>query len=115
MGQLSLTNYQDEENTINWPGGCYYCNNVNGCSDGVWFNFSTGDTNGGATPICAVPGWEVISCVNDSTWRWTNRIGKKKSCNWVAKKESRCKKIGDGAAGVLAFEACPEACIDACK
>ena len=115
MGQLSLTNYQDEENTINWPGGCYYCNNVNGCSDGVWFNFSTGDTNGGATPICAVPGWEVISCVNDSMWRWTNRIGKKKSCNWVAKKESRCKKIGDGAAGVLAFEACPEACIDACK
>ena len=114
MSQLTLTIFQGTEDISSWPGGCYHCDNtVNGCTPGVWFNFANpGSTNGGATPICALPGWEIISCVNDSNWRWTNRKGRKKSCNWVARKESRCSKIGDD--GTLALEACPGACNAAC-
>jgi len=114
MSLLSLTIFQGTEDITDWPGGCYHCDNtVNGCTPGVWFNFANpGSANGGATPICALPGWEIISCVNDSNWRWTNRKGRKKSCNWVARKERRCSKIGDD--GTLASEACPGACNAAC-
>jgi len=55
MGQLSLSNsyFQGTETDSNWPRGCYYCNDVAGCTDGVWFNsHSVGNANGGAMPIC---------------------------------------------------------------
>lgn len=61
MNQLSIPegDFQGPENESNWPGGCYHCNGVDGCTNGVWFNYAkTGAANGGATPICAVPGWE---------------------------------------------------------
>jgi len=115
MNELSLSNFAGTENENSWPGGCYYCNNVPGCTNGVWFNFATlGASNGGATPICAVPGWETpINCLNDSDWQWTNNSGKVKKCDWVARRESRCNKIGDDGI-TLAREACPEACNAAC-
>jgi len=36
-----------------WPKGCYHCDGVNGCTDGVWFNAAAaGSDNGGANVIC---------------------------------------------------------------
>ena len=47
MNELSLFNFAGTENEHSWPGGCYHCNNVPGCTNGVWFNSATqawGDT-----------------------------------------------------------------------
>jgi len=57
--QVGLSNFQGTEDEATWPGGCYHCQGVAGCADGVWFNSnSPGSANGGARPICAVTGWE---------------------------------------------------------
>lgn len=57
--QLNLSNFAGTETDSDWPGGCYHCNSVSGCTDGVWFNSANvGSANGGATLICATPGWE---------------------------------------------------------
>jgi len=48
------------------------------------------------------------ACVDDPNWRYTNRKGKKKSCSWAAKKNSRCTRVGDD--GRTAQEACECAC-----
>ena len=41
------------EDASNWPKGCYSCDDVGGCTDGVWFNtHATGAANGGARPYC---------------------------------------------------------------
>lgn len=57
--QLNLSNFAGTETDSDWPGGCYHCNSVRGCTDGVWFNSANvGSANGGATLICATPGWE---------------------------------------------------------
>jgi len=57
--QLNLSIFAGTETDDNWPGGCYHCNSVSGCTNGVWFNYDfDGSANGGATPICAKPGWE---------------------------------------------------------
>jgi len=46
--------YQGTENDAAWPKGCYYCDDVAGCADGVWFNEnSTGSANGEASIICS--------------------------------------------------------------
>lgn len=58
-GQLNSLSGFDTENDSSWPSGCYHCDNVRGCTNGVWLNYdSVGSANKGATPICAVPGWE---------------------------------------------------------
>mmetsp|Transcript_19359 Transcript_19359/g.21633 ORF Transcript_19359/g.21633 Transcript_19359/m.21633 type:complete len:337 (-) Transcript_19359:69-1079(-) len=45
--------FVDTENSQDWPKGCYYCDNVNGCTDGVWYNHhNTGSANGGAQVFC---------------------------------------------------------------
>eukprot|EP00578_Thalassiosira_sp_NH16_P024103 CAMPEP_0181098304 /NCGR_PEP_ID=MMETSP1071-20121207/12054_1 /TAXON_ID=35127 /ORGANISM="Thalassiosira sp., Strain NH16" /LENGTH=536 /DNA_ID=CAMNT_0023180889 /DNA_START=170 /DNA_END=1780 /DNA_ORIENTATION=+ len=58
--QLNLSyGFVDTEDDNAWPGGCYHCDNVAGCADGTWLNYADpGAANGGATPICAEPGWE---------------------------------------------------------
>ena len=59
MKQINLSDFQGTETDSDWPGGCYYCDGVAGCLDGTWFNRdSVGSTHGGATPICALRGWE---------------------------------------------------------
>ena len=59
MEEINLFNFQGTERESDWPGGCYLCDGVADCSDGVWFNEnSVGSANGEATPICVVPGWE---------------------------------------------------------
>eukprot|EP00588_Corethron_pennatum_P011172 CAMPEP_0194277410 /NCGR_PEP_ID=MMETSP0169-20130528/9748_1 /TAXON_ID=218684 /ORGANISM="Corethron pennatum, Strain L29A3" /LENGTH=338 /DNA_ID=CAMNT_0039021381 /DNA_START=47 /DNA_END=1064 /DNA_ORIENTATION=+ len=46
--------YMGTENDGNWPKGCYYCDDVPGCADGVWFNeHSSGAANGDASIICS--------------------------------------------------------------
>jgi len=46
--------FQGEETDAGWPSGCYECRNVQGCTDGVWYNHhAIGSPNGGARPICA--------------------------------------------------------------
>jgi len=42
-----------QENTPNWPSGCYHCDSVDGCTDGTWFNKHTpGSANGRARLWC---------------------------------------------------------------
>ena len=44
-----------------WPAGCYRCDGVAGCQNGVWFNpAGVGSVNGGANVICA-DGLEPLS------------------------------------------------------
>jgi len=52
--------FQDWENKDNWPGGCYYCNKVDGCDDGGWFNYEKKILKGirGTKLICATKGAE---------------------------------------------------------
>jgi len=48
--------WNGREKTGLWPSGCYYCNGVEGCSDGTWFNrHNTGSANGGTQPWCYNP------------------------------------------------------------
>ena len=55
-----------------------------------------------------------LTCENDPDWKWTNKKGKIKTCDWIAKKPgNRCKKLGvDGI--TYARDACQDACNDAC-
>eukprot|EP00520_Triparma_pacifica_P004399 CAMPEP_0118641900 /NCGR_PEP_ID=MMETSP0785-20121206/5554_1 /TAXON_ID=91992 /ORGANISM="Bolidomonas pacifica, Strain CCMP 1866" /LENGTH=285 /DNA_ID=CAMNT_0006533427 /DNA_START=24 /DNA_END=878 /DNA_ORIENTATION=+ len=47
--------YQGQENDADWPSGCYYCDDVDWCSDGAWLNVATtGSSNGGAKPYCSL-------------------------------------------------------------
>jgi len=51
----------------------------------------------------------VIPCENDADWRFKNKRGKLKTCEWVGSKPSkRCKKKDTNK--VSANVACPEAC-----
>ena len=46
---------QGTETEASWPAGCYYCRNVDGCTNGVWLNnHQTGSANGGAKPLCGI-------------------------------------------------------------
>jgi len=46
--------YLGIENDADWPKGCYYCDSVPGCKDGVWFNkHPSGAANGAASIICS--------------------------------------------------------------
>ena len=57
--EVNLMEFAGVEYEQAWPGGCYYCNNVPNCLDGVWFNsHPEGSSNGGAAPICVPLGWE---------------------------------------------------------
>jgi len=45
--------YQGQEKDGTWPSGCYFCDGVEDCEDGTWFNkHRTGSANGGAQPWC---------------------------------------------------------------
>ena len=45
--------YRGKENDDTWPSGCYFCDGVEDCEDGTWFNkHSTGSAHGGARPWC---------------------------------------------------------------
>jgi len=58
MKPVALSNFQGSESDSGWPGGCYHCDGVADCVDGVWFNKdAVGSSNGEATPICAAPSW----------------------------------------------------------
>ena len=49
--------YQGGETESSWPAGCYFCDGVNGCIDGVWFNtHGTGSGASGGANICASVG-----------------------------------------------------------
>jgi len=46
------------ENEPEWPSGCYYCEDVDGCDDGTWFNtYPIGVENGEATSLCVLSTW----------------------------------------------------------
>mmetsp|Transcript_27778 Transcript_27778/g.66949 ORF Transcript_27778/g.66949 Transcript_27778/m.66949 type:complete len:478 (+) Transcript_27778:134-1567(+) len=108
MDQLDLSHdFVDTENAPKWPGGCYYCDNVTGCTDGTWFNSANpGAARDGAMPICAKQGWE---CADDGDWTFTNKQDRVKMCNWVANKPGkRCGRQGDN--GIIARDACSVAC-----
>jgi len=103
--------FEGSEDVGNWPSKCYYCNNVNGCSNGVWFNeHPTGQARNGAKPICALPGWEDDNiCGDDSDWRYTKSNGREKDCGWVGNSPNpRCRKFGDD--GRRAVFACSFSC-----
>jgi hypothetical protein len=45
--------FQGSEDDSSWPSGCYQCQGVSGCSNGIWFNsHATGASNGGAKSFC---------------------------------------------------------------
>jgi len=55
--ELKRGSFKGTENDKTWPRGCYYCDGVKDCTNGVWFNsHSTGQVNGGARPICTSDG-----------------------------------------------------------
>eukprot|EP00587_Corethron_hystrix_P008938 CAMPEP_0113308080 /NCGR_PEP_ID=MMETSP0010_2-20120614/6661_1 /TAXON_ID=216773 ORGANISM="Corethron hystrix, Strain 308" /NCGR_SAMPLE_ID=MMETSP0010_2 /ASSEMBLY_ACC=CAM_ASM_000155 /LENGTH=305 /DNA_ID=CAMNT_0000163049 /DNA_START=161 /DNA_END=1075 /DNA_ORIENTATION=+ /assembly_acc=CAM_ASM_000155 len=48
--------WRGTENSKKWPSGCYFCDGVPGCTDGVWFNeHNKGRSNGDAAPLCVLP------------------------------------------------------------
>jgi len=51
---LGQNTFQDTETEEDWPEGCYYCKNVDGCEDGTWFNHanSVGETTHKAQLYC---------------------------------------------------------------
>lgn len=50
--------WNGSENESAWPSGCYYCDGVDDCGDGFWFNKDLGGSvNGDAQPVCALPTW----------------------------------------------------------
>lgn len=98
--------FEGVEDSRNWPAKCYYCNNVNGCSNGVWFNtHASGKAKTGAKPICALPDWEV--CGDDSDW--TSKKNSDHNCDWVAKK-ARKRCITKGTDNRRALAACTYTC-----
>jgi len=55
---VSGDSFNDVEDDADWPQGCYYCDGVSGCTDGVWFNaHSVGSSNDDAQIVCADPGF----------------------------------------------------------
>jgi len=72
------------EDSAEWPKGCYYCEGVDGCENGTWFNSNAaGAANGGARPYCQndfLPlqtGWQVFIGDSDqdywdTTAQWPN-------------------------------------------
>jgi len=64
------------EKTANWPAGCYYCHNVQGCEDGTWFNkHQQGSTIRAhdVRPYCASEEW--TGCRNGGCSRGGGRGG----------------------------------------
>ena len=60
MGLVNKKPFSGSEDESNWPAGCYFCNKVRGCTNGVWFNaHPTGNVVRKVKSICAVPGWEA--------------------------------------------------------
>ncbi|EJK49362.1 hypothetical protein THAOC_31766, partial [Thalassiosira oceanica] len=56
------------ETEKNWPSGCYFCDNVKNCWDGVWFNrHESGRANGGAAPLCVLPSADYCSDDGDDS------------------------------------------------
>lgn len=60
---------------------------------------------------------EDDQCKNDENWRWKNKKGIEKDCNWVAmKSEKRCKNwvkgyfLGAEGTTILSRDGCPTAC-----
>lgn len=113
MALIGEDDWKGTEDENNWPSKCYFCNNVQDCTNGVWFNkHGTGQARNGAKPICAVTGWEDNAvCGDDSDWRLTKSNGIEKDCEWVGKKNARarCGKNGDD--GRKASEACRFTCL----
>mmetsp|Transcript_8329 Transcript_8329/g.10467 ORF Transcript_8329/g.10467 Transcript_8329/m.10467 type:complete len:388 (-) Transcript_8329:479-1642(-) len=106
MKLVGKSDWEGDEDTNNWPSRCYFCDNVDDCEDGVWFNKveDTGTARTGARPICALPN---TFCEDDADWTYTKR-GRVTDCVWVGKKSKRCTKIGDD--GAAAFQACKLSC-----
>lgn len=55
MAPLGLEGWewQDYEMESGWPAGCYHCEGVNSCSNGVWFNdHASGSERSGTRRIC---------------------------------------------------------------
>lgn len=115
MSVVEKSDWQGDEDDEEWPSKCYFCNNVNGCTEGTWFNkHKVGASRSGAKPICALPGWEDDNvCGDDSDWIRTAKNGKTNECNWVGKNKSkkgrRCRQKGDD--GRVASEACRYSCL----
>lgn len=52
--------YQGEEKDNEWPSGCYYCDGVEDCTDGVWFNrHQKGSKVKGVQQLCATPEFSI--------------------------------------------------------
>lgn len=113
MTLIGKSDWEGSEDENNWPSKCYFCNNVEDCTDGVWFNKQgTGKAATGAKPICALPGWEDENvCGDDSDWRFSKNDGSQVDCEWVGKKmkNKRCRKYGDD--GRKASDACRFSCL----
>jgi len=110
---LGKSENNGSEDEAEWPSKCYFCDNVDGCTNGVWFNkHNTGSARTGARPICALPGWEEDNvCENDNNWIFINAKGNQKNCDWVGKKNKRvrCRKTGNDDRD--ASEACRHSCL----
>jgi len=108
MDVVGKTEFNGVETTEDWPSNCYFCDDVDDCTNGVWFNKNkVGSAVSGARPICALPGWEEDNvCLNDIDWRFKGR-----NCNWVGKnrRNVRCRKVGDD--DRVASEACRSSCL----
>jgi len=53
LPDASETSFQGKERANDWPAGCYHCDNVPDCTNGIWWNKDkTGAANGDATPLC---------------------------------------------------------------
>ena len=57
LSSISIDGYMFNfpvEESADWPTGCYQCDNVPNCADGVWFNSNpVGAANGNASIICS--------------------------------------------------------------
>jgi lysophospholipase L1-like esterase len=53
-GDIDGADYNGVENDEDWPKGCYYCDDVDGCADGLWFNeANVGSAHSDASVLCS--------------------------------------------------------------
>ena len=105
--ELSLGGWDfAEEDEADWPSGCYFCDGVGGCSDGLWYNeHATGRAVSGTRTACASDAWapavHTLFLGDSDMDNWQTSARYPNSAN-VAVGGYTCKDVRDEIDGLLA-------------
>ena len=96
------------ETHASWPAGCYYCRNVDDCTDGIWLNYhQTGSAYGDAKPLCGmnfVPlaQGELLLVGDSDIDYWRSTYSTFPRSHNIGVGGSTCKEVRDEADAMLA-------------